>query len=276
MNNGVSIFYAGCRNWVIKNAYCNFTDFYHCHFENLSIHNSELYWVKFYTCEIFKANFENSRLRNIMIEDTDLNFFSFNRVEPENISYTPPPLVYHTGLPDFCDTVVDNCKRFRILFQNTGLRKESSEMYYMERLYEMKQRWHSSKLWETLSKICERRIKITLKHAGYYLWLLLHALSDLLSFCIWGFSVKPRRTLAFSLGVIVTYTILYYFSSIQSIHHDFVNSLYTSVIMFTTLGFGDFAPFSVGSYKLVLASEALLGAFTFGLFVSGYANKEKY
>jgi len=72
------------------------------------------------------------------------------------------------------------------------------------------------------------------------------------------------------------YTGLYYISGIETVEGNLTNSFYLSSIMFTTLGFGDFVPFQNGAYKLLLASEALFGAFTFGLFIAGYANKSKY
>lgn len=72
------------------------------------------------------------------------------------------------------------------------------------------------------------------------------------------------------------YTGLYFISSIDTVGGNLINSFYLSSIMFTTLGFGDFVPFQNGGYKLLLSSEALLGAFIFGLFIAGYANKSKY
>jgi hypothetical protein len=101
-------------------------------------------------------------------------------------------------------------------------------------------------------------------------------ISDIISYSIWGFGEKPLRTIICSLVIILIYTSIYFMSTIDTIGGNLTNSFYLSTIMFSTLGFGDFIPFQTGSYKILLASEALIGVFTFGLFIAGYANKSKY
>jgi hypothetical protein len=93
---------------------------------------------------------------------------------------------------------------------------------------------------------------------------------------IWGFGEKPFRTLLFTLTTVTLYSLTYYFSNIQTISGNYRNCLYLSSIMFSTSGFGDYTPYDTGDLKLVPVSESLIGAFTFGLFIAGYANKSKY
>jgi len=69
---------------------------------------------------------------------------------------------------------------------------------------------------------------------------------------------------------------IYYNSGIDGLDANVIDSLYLSTILFSTLGFGDYTPYQVGSFKLVLAFESLIGAFMLGLFVAGYANKARY
>ena len=75
---------------------------------------------------------------NFIVEDCSANRFSFNRVEVDNFIYLPPQKEWHTGIVGTYETVAENYKRFRVLFQNNGHRKEAGEAYYKERLYEMK------------------------------------------------------------------------------------------------------------------------------------------
>ncbi len=54
--------------------------------------------------------------------------------------------------------------------------------------------------------------------------------------------------------------------------NSFWDSLYFSVVTFTTLGFGDFKPYST-SFRLLAAVEALIGAFMIATFVLVFARK---
>ena len=275
-NREIQIFYSHCVNISTNNVEANFTKFYQCSFGNLKVTNSRFYWVEFYRCDIFKAYFENSNISNMIIDDCSANSFSFNRVEVENIDYLPPTKEYHCGVVMTYETVADNYKRFRILYQANGLRTEASEAYYNERLYEMKYDWGSLDLLKSFSYLWKNSIEYGLSSIKFNFQKLIKNISDFASYLIWGFGERPLRTVLFSIVILTVYTGLYYISCIDTVGGNLTNSFYLSSIMFTTLGFGDFVPFQIGAYKLLLSSEALLGAFTFGLFIAGYANKSKY
>lgn len=275
-SRGIEVFYSTCRHFKAINSDGSFVKFYQCHFEQLSVCNSKLYWVEFFDCEIFKAYFENASLRNIRFSNTSLNFFSFNRTECENIMYEPPKKEYYTGYAGTCETVTENYKRFRVLYQSNGLRDDASRAYYKERVFELKYLWYSSELFKSFTYLWKRNIKYGLSAIAYNISRSAKIAAYSFSFLIWGFGERPGRTLFFSVAVVSTYTMVYYWSGINSIGGDIINSLYLSTIMFTTLGFGDFNPFQSGAYKLVLASEAIIGLFTAGLFIAGYANKSKF
>lgn len=103
-------------------------------------------------------------------------------------------------------------------------------------------------------------------------------------FC--GYGEEPIRVVLFSLLLIFTSSVLYYFSGLRfageyqifSIHNSleqnvifFLECLYYSVVTFTTLGYGDFIP--VGFSRLVAAIEAFTGSFTIALFVVVFVKK---
>ncbi len=260
-----NIFYSSCRHLKFTDSIVNFTNFYACHFEHLSSNAARFYWTEFYKCDIFGANFENTSLVNFIIEDCSANSFSFNRVEVDNIIYLPPKKEWHSSPVGTYETVKDNYKRFRVLFQNNGHRKEAGAAYFNERLYEFKYNFGSLNIKRTHKHIWKKDFKK-----------LASVISDFASLTIWGFGEKPIRTMLCSLVIIAFYTAIYYCSGIDSIGGNLTNSAYLSSIVFSTLGFGDFGPFENGSFKLLIGTEALLGAFTFGLFIAGYANKSKY
>lgn len=275
-NREVQIFYCHCANISIRNVVANFTKFYNCSFQNLKSEASRLYWVEFYHCDIFKAYFENSSISNMIIENCSANNFSFNRVEVENIYYTPPKKEFHSGLTHTYETVADNYKRFRILYQSNGLRQEASDAYYKERLYELKYSWRSSEFLKSFSYLWKKNIQYGIEAIKYNFKKVLKNVSDIVSYGIWGFGEKPIRIITTTVIILTTYTVVYYFSDIDKLRHDAINSFYLSIVTFTTLGFGDITPLGSNEYKLIVGSEALLGAFCMGLLVAGFANKSRY
>lgn len=271
-----NIFYSSCRHLRFVDSKVNFTKFHACEFEALVILNSRVYWTEFYKCDLFGADIENSQLLNFKIQDCSLSSFTFNRVEVDNLLYSPPKKERHVGIVGTYQTAAENYKRFRVLFQNNGHRTEASEAFYNERLYELKYNFGRIDLKKTFQLLRKGDFYFGIPHLKDNLVRVGTLVSDYLSYIVWGFGERPSRTIICSLLLVLMYTGLYYFSGISTVGGNVVNSFYLSTIMFTTLGFGDFNPFQDGSYKILLASEALLGAFTFGLFIAGYANKSKY
>jgi len=275
-NREIQVFYSHCENISTINAVASFTKFYQCAFSNLNSTNSRFYRVGFYHCDIFKAYFENSIISNLIIEDCSANNFSFNRVEVENLDYTPPKKEYHCGVVMTYKTVAVNYKRFRILYQSNGLRQEASESYYNERLFELKYNWGSLEFIKSFTYLWKRNIDYGLSSIKQNFKKLIKSFSDIVSYLIWGFGEKPLRILSSSLFFLTTYAVIFYFSDIDKLRQDIINSFYLSIVTFTTLGFGDITPMSNNSYKLIVGSEALIGAFCMGLLVAGFANKSRY
>ncbi|MDH5633461.1 MAG: pentapeptide repeat-containing protein [Gammaproteobacteria bacterium] len=95
-----------------------------------------------------------------------------------------------------------------------------------------------------------------------------------------GYGEKPLRIIVSSLALVTVFALLYsgiglqHDGAIQNMTNTtglpdrvklFINSLYFSVVTFTTLGYGDFSP--VGWARPVAAIEAVIGSFTNALFV---------
>ena len=87
---------------------------------------------------------------------------------------------------------------------------------------------------------------------------------------VWGYGEKPFQTLGLAAGIIVMSAFCFHFSGTvltegmaQKI--GFLDSLYMSVITYTTVGYGDFLP--LGGIRMVAAFEALSGIFITPLFL---------
>jgi glucose uptake protein GlcU len=102
--------------------------------------------------------------------------------------------------------------------------------------------------------------------------LLREQLLSYISWLTWGYGEKPFRIIFNSLCIILLFSGIYFFSSNQNLSNNSINSIYYSIITFTTLGYGDIVPNTDG-LKLVSAIEALIGAFSMGLIIAGYTTK---
>lgn len=274
-NCGIEIFYSSCRHMKFKDSIVNFTDFFACHFEKLYVEGSRLYNVGLYDSELYGSNFESSEITNLTLSKCMVTAITFNKVEVDNIEFVPPSYTRGYSKVQY-DGLVEIYKKFKLLYQSNGHNREAGKSYYNERYYEMLHNWQGLNF---------RSAFIELKNRGYYfakyplkenIKKLRLCASSLISFLVWGFGEKPHRTLISSFFILLLYSTLYYNSDIATLNKSFTESLYLSTIMFTTLGFGDYALIQNGVFKLLVSSEALVGAFIFGLFIAGYANKSKY
>jgi len=101
-----------------------------------------------------------------------------------------------------------------------------------------------------------------------------------------GYGEKPLNVIFFSLSLIFCCALLYFVSGV-SYANDIIrfsfensssdnlsallNSLYFSIVTFTTLGYGDITP--VGFSRVIAACEAFSGSFTLALFVVVFVKK---
>jgi hypothetical protein len=272
----IEIFYSSCENVTLNNAQPHFTKFYQCEFANLKTNNAVLYGIEFFHCDFYNAEFKDSKIRNVTFDQSNLSGLVFNNVEVEDLEYYPPKNQYGYGGNGSFDKFADNFKRFRVLFQSNGLRKEASDAYYNERYFEMLHSWNKSELSQSLQFTWKKNRIYAYQHFKMHSSLLLKSISGLISYLVWGFGERPFRVFLFSICTILLFSLIYFFSSVEELNGNVIDSIYLSIILFSTLGFGDYTPIQAGSFKLVLAFESLLGAFFLGLFVAGYANKSRY
>lgn len=278
LSRGSEVFYSTFRNLAAINSDGSFRTFYSCHFERMEMQNSKLYGFEFYNCDLFQVYIESCRLTDLLLENCAVSLFNFKDTEIVNeIQYTPPKKSWFSGQQDLFNSVAAFYKTLRVAYQANGLRTEASKSYYSERLFELKGLWAESSLWSSLKSYSVKYHAYSISRISYKLMLLLKFISYGLSYLLWGFGEKLGRIILSTIVIIGVYSIIYYFSDLDKVNGNLINSLYFSIVTFTTLGFGDITPLNSSAIlKILVASEALLGAFAIGLFVAGFSNKSRY
>ena len=217
--------------------------------QNAKLWNSNLTGAKLQNTNLRNAEFNektillNVNLYQSKIDNSTLKFANVNLdkivMQEKNKEYNKAKEVYR------------NLKNY---FKQEGLYDVSGKYYYRERLMETK---------------CNREEK---KY--------LHWIFDMLLKFITGYGEKPQNILMWWFGIIFGYAFIYdvlngiynrIAYNIASYNPNFFEALYFSIVTFTTLGFGDFAPKPL--FQLFASLEALLGAIFMALFIFVFARK---
>ncbi|TWB40092.1 ion channel [Nitrospirillum viridazoti] len=300
-----NISYSSCQNMKITGAQLAFFTFYQCHMDKIEIYESRI--QDFYFCcagrititakdsQIIKMKFKDTTVVPLLYncELREVNFSSKKDAPPHDTAST--------------------YRLLRIAFQNSGMRREASESYYKERIFERKSYFrpyleHRSKfsgiyngnLMDFIKKYKNNIIdKNTFRNLLYkylkstfklytlpkYLFPLIafrsHWIYSMIDYLIWGYGERPSRIFSLALFLIILYASGYHYlpwpddEKGYRIILDWVDSLYFSTVTFTTLGYGDITP-KTTLLKILCSSESLLGAATMGLAVAGFSNRSRY
>jgi hypothetical protein len=160
------------------------------------------------------------------------------------------------------------------LYSQIGKKIDASRHYYLEKTYERKSLLHVRENY--------RKDFLKAKRNGTYIilkaqYLLKYVYSGFLNL-LWGYGERPGRVFFISLATILICTCIYCFapSAVSDTKNHFLNSLYYSMVTFTTLGYGDIQQESE-YLKLLSGFEALLGMTFWGLLIAGFsANAKDY
>lgn len=162
-----------------------------------------------------------------------------------------------------------NIKR---LYSQLGKKKEASNHYYCEKNYERKsflevRANHREVLLQRKNKSGKFIVRV--------IFLFKYSQSAFLNL-LWGYGERPVRVFAISIATILIFACCYCYlpDASEDTSHDFRNSLYYSMVTFTTLGYGDIKQTNE-SLKLLSGFEALLGMSFWGILIAGFTNNSK-
>ena len=119
-----------------------------------------------------------------------------------------------------------------------------------------------------------QREKNILKKAWIYLYSYTKGFSLFFQNLLWGFGEKPGRIFGWAVFVILVSAVIYNYHPYSETYSEKINSLYFSLVSFTTLGYGEITQKDT-FLKLYSALEALLGLTIMALVVAGFSSKSK-
>ena len=299
---GTVINFSSCRNLSLVNAGLHHVTFTNCFVENFRCIDSRMQDFVFKNSEIDRPEIRNSTINGLSFEDSRVAAPIIERTEIQRFTYKP-----RSKSRDYSGEA-DVCRRFRTAFQNIGKNAEASQYYFREQCLERKALWSPYLQFEHLSEFPKRKYNGRLRQLfkfwkeGHFdnwksfdlfldilffhvkVWLIPRYIRRALTYKIqyfvsffwsflWGYGERPLRVIRFALLIIGLSSLYFYFYGPTG--GRVVDSIYFSVITFTTLGYGDISP--TDDYaKIICSLEALLGGLSIGLLIGGVANRSRY
>lgn len=265
------LWYSSAINLKIDGDF-HFLDAFKTHFTNILAERKHI-------TQLNNGNFQSWR-----IIDCDINFRANNTtlydwsVKTHQFNCT----LYHTDILD-CEFKEGDIKypqdyeRASIFhsiikrkYAQLGLLGKAGVHYYKEKRFEQKSLLRPSKIYSIAKRKKNYKSNKYKIYGVSYIKYILLAFQNLL----WGYGEKPERTFYGAMSVIILFSIIYFLYPCSETRGEYLNSLYFSIVTFTTLGYGDIYQ-KCDLLKLFSAIEAFAGLLSMGLFIAGFSNKSK-
>lgn len=252
-------------NLVNEHSHLGFR-FKNCDFYKANLKNAHCFKVDFSNSSLMKVNFENANLHFANLENCNLLGCNFKDAKLENIIW---------GKEIIQEKKARSSKNFS---EKLDYYQQAEEIYR-----NLRRTTEADGLFETAGLFFQKEMKM--RRMQMPLFSLKRFISKVVEVTC-GYGERPLRIIFISFFVILFFSLLYFFaginysgniisfSSSNSVIDNFqvfLNSLYFSVVTFTTLGYGDITP--VGVTKFFVSIEALLGGFILALFVVVFVKK---
>ncbi|RYA24507.1 hypothetical protein CRU96_02395 [Malaciobacter halophilus] len=212
---------------------------------NLFATNSTLYRWKV-TANSFQMNLEHSDIKDCDFKESEIKF----QQEYKAVSN------FHR-----------NIKR---AYSNLGETSKAGKHFYKEKYFEQQSlkrpKFHFREELKKEKKFIPKS-QIFIKSYLKYVSLLFQNL-------LWGFGEKPSKVFLWALFIVFFSAFVYSFHSESKTVNSFIDSIYYSIVTFTTLGYGEITQ-EDNFLKLYSSVEAFLGLSIMALVVAGFASKSK-
>lgn len=304
-SNWKTISYSSCRELSFVDANVAFYTFYCCAADKMIVINTRFQDLYLESTDVNELRLINSFIFKMKITDSNVTPY-IQSTELREVKFYPKRGVAPSA-------IATTYRLFRAAYQSNGLRQEASECYYKERIFERKSYFHpyliDRKPFQGI--LHGGRLSVLMDHykRGVYqtsdlsreirmvlfskirMHILPHYLIPLMKYrfkwivsavesLLWGYGERPSRIILTALTLILSYAGLYHLTEWlddkgNAIQMNLWDSVYFSVVTFTTLGYGDITP-KTHFLKFLAGSEALCGAFAMGLIVAGFSNRSRY
>lgn len=246
------------------------------HHEGYKLVNCDFYKANFSKAHCFKVDFSGSSLMKANFSGANLHFADLRNCNLLGIN------LEHARLENVIwdEELIQErlAKKSRNREEQIDLYQQSEEIYRNLRLT-----CESDGLFETAGMFFQKEMRMRRKQMPEFSTKRL--ISKIVEFSC-GYGERPLRIVMISALVILLFSFIFFMTGLSynddmimfSVHasfleniQDLLNSLYFSVVTFTTLGYGDILP--LGISKFFAGIEALLGGFILALFVVVFVKK---
>lgn len=273
-NSWTDVSFSSARNIQFSGGgWHSFYRFYDCAFDNFVAKGVRIQDFEFINNKIFDLYLIGVTASKFKVANSDVRF-NFDKCELNEFQYIPPIDIdpQHAR---------DNYQKIRSAFQRTGKMWEAKSYYYLERYYETKmkkqyRKYENVRFPSFKNQDFKACVNLLWKFFVDHIRFSVRYIFSLIEYGLWGYGERPSRVLLNSVFVILIFSGFYFNSSHEELHHNVFNSLYFSVVTFTTLGFGDINPSKMIDLRLLCAIQASIGIIMLGLLVASFANRSKY
>ncbi len=235
------------------------SDLRHGHFFNVNLTGASL----------MKARLDTANFNLANLTDTNLLGTKFNQTKLENVEWG--------------DTLRQEREAFKHkaegnTVESLRLFKEAEEIYR-----HLQSACESMGLFDNAGEFLQKRM--IARRYQLPLWSGRRFVSKLVDLTC-GYGENPVRVILFSLSIIFSFALVYFLFGIRGPEHKIqynphisvfsniyflLETLYFSVVTFTTLGYGDISP--IGITRFFATFEAFIGSFSLALFVVVFVKK---
>jgi len=247
----------------------NQVDFQNSFFQQSSFKNAEMVNSKFMNSSFYNSCLENVDLGFSNLEGSDLRYTNFTDANLFRTNLKKCEVNEQTEFDEYIIQEKDKdykraeevYRNLKDLFKSNGLYEKAGKFYYRESVCNTKCFYE-----------CLEKMKLNYsKFKAFCYWIYRKSLGILM-----GYGEKPLRILIAWILVIALSSLSYFIFGIEyncekTLLSKIGNSIYLSIVTFTTLGYGDIVP--VGWGKIIAATEATLGYILLSLFLVVFVRK---